>query len=340
MSSHKKTSIKDIARETDFSITTVSRVLNGKGEEYRISQKTEKLVQEAAKKLNYRANYAAANLKSGKSNTIALLIPSLSNPFFANMASEINKDLREAGYITILSESSENLRIEKDILDTLFTRNIEGLIIVPCSERYEHIVQLRNQGLPIICIDRYFENLDMPYVSTNNYEGAKMGTKHLIDNGHRKIAGIQGVLKSIPNQKRVLGFTDALREAGIDSTDISGNDFSVQNGYLETKLLLQKKEKPTAIFAFSNTIALGCLKALKEADLTIPDDISLITFDDHPYLEHLSTPLSCITQPESDIASLAIRFLFALLENDDLKTGQVLLKPELKVRSSVCRINR
>lgn len=339
MSSYKKTSIKDIAKEIDFSITTVSRVLNGKGGEYRISEKTQKLVQGVAKKLNYRANYAAANLKSGKSNTIALLVPSLSNPFFANMASEINKNLREAGFITILSESSESLRIEKDILDTLFTRSIEGLIIVPCSERYEHIIQLRDQGLPIICIDRYFEDLDIPYVSTNNYEGARMGAKHLIDNGHTKIAGIQGVLKSVPNQNRVLGFTDALREAGIDSIELSGNDFSVQNGYLETKLLLAKKEKPTAIFAFSNTIALGCLKALKEANITIPDEMSLLTFDDHPYLEYLSTPLSCITQPESDIANLAIRFLFALLAKDDLKTGQVLLNPELKIRSSVSRIN-
>ena len=339
MSFIKKASIKDIAEETKLSITTVSRVINGKAKEYRIGKKSQKLVLDAAQKLNYNPNYAAANLRSGKSNTIALLVPSLSNPFFASMASEINKDLRDEGFITILSESSENLEIEKDILKNLLKRNIDGLIIVPCGDHYEHIIDLKNNGLPIVCIDRYFEDLDLPYVSTDNYDGAYKATKYLIDNGHTKIHSIQGIHQSVPNKQRARGFKDAMRDAGIEKINISGNDFSVQNGYLETKLILQKKERPTAIFTFSNTIAMGCLKALREEKLNIPEDISLIAFDDHPYLDFLSTPLSCVVQPESDIAKLAIRFLFSIINNDPLKTQQVLLKPEIKVRKSVRNIS-
>jgi LacI family transcriptional regulator len=338
MSVLKKPSLKDIAQETQLSITTVSRVINGKAKQYRIGKKSQKLVLDAAKKLNYNANYAAANLRSGKSSTIALLVPSLSNPFFASMASEINQDLHEEGFITILSESSENLDIEKDLLNNLLKRNIEGLIIVPCGDQYEHILKLKKQGLPIVCIDRYFEDLDLPYVSTDNYDGAYKATKYLIDNGHSRIFAIQGISQSVPNQQRAKGFKDAMRDTGIKNINISGNDFSVQNGYLETKLILQSKERPTAIFTFSNTIAMGCLKALREEELNIPEDISLITFDDHPYLDYLATPLSCVVQPESDIAKLATRFLFSMLNNNGIEPQQVLLKPEIKIRNSVRRV--
>lgn len=334
----KKTRIKDIAAETNLSITTVSRVINGKAREYRIGKSSEKKVLDAVQKLNYKPDYAAVSLRSGKSKAIALLIPSLNNPFFASMASEINKDLRKEGFITILSESSENIENEKDILKNLLKRNIEGLIIVPSGEDYEHIVELKSQGLPIVCIDRYFEELDIPYVSTDNYAGAYSATEYLIKKGHRKIAVIQGVNQSVPNKQRVKGYKDAMNQEKLDDTAISGDAFSVQNGYLETKLLLQKKERPTAIFAFSNTIAMGCLKALKEENIKIPEEMSLITFDDNPLLDFLSTPLTCVVQPEIDIANLAIRFLYSIIDKKPLETQQVLLKPELKIRKSVQNI--
>jgi LacI family transcriptional regulator len=193
-------------------------------------------------------------------------------------------------------------------------------------------------GLPIICIDRYFEDLDIPFVSTDNYDGAYNATKHLIENGHSLIACIQGVQQSTPNRLRVKGFIDALENAGIKNYTIAGDDFSVQNGYLETKLLFQQKEKPTAIFTLSNTIAMGCMKALKEMNVRIPDDISLITYDDHPYLDYLATPLSCIAQPVSDISKIAIKFLFSRLNNNEVKIQQVLLKPEMKYKKSIKRI--
>lgn len=331
----RKPGIKDIAKETNLSVSTVSRVMNGKAKEYRIGEKSQKIILDAAKKLNYSPNHAAAMLKSGRSRTIALVVPTLSNPFFASLASEINKDLREEGYTTILSESGEDLTLEKEILQTLLSRDIEGLILVPSGKEYEHIIVLQKQGLPIVCMDRYFDHPDLPYVSTDNYEGAHQATKLLIDHGHRNILGIQGVKNSVPNEQRALGFKAALKEEGIDRLNITGNDFSVQNGYLETKLAFQSQNLPTAIFAFSNTIALGCLKALKEEGLEIPRDVSLICFDDHPYLDFLSTPLTCVVQPESDIARLTTRFLFSIINNSSLESTQVLLKPQIKERKSI-----
>ena len=337
--SKQKVNITEIAEKTQLSISTVSRVLSGKAEQYRIGKKSQQKIQDAAKELNYVPNHYAANLKSGKSDTIGLIVPSLNNPFFAGIASEINAEVRKFGYITIIGDSDEDLEIEKMELQQLMARNIEGLIIVPCGNQWQHIKSLYDQGLPIICIDRYFEELDIPYVSTDNYDGAYSATKHLIENGHSEIACIQGVQHSTPNRLRVKGFIDAMKESGIDNYNVVGDDFTVQNGYLETKLLFQQNERPTAIFTLSNTIAMGCMKALKEENLRIPNDVSLITFDDHPYLDYLSTPLSCIAQPVSDISKIALKFLFSRIKNKDTKTNQVLLKPTMKIKESVRRIN-
>lgn len=334
----QKVNIVDIAKKAGVSISTVSRVLNGKAEQFRISEKSQQRVRETAKKLNYVPNQFAANLKSGKSNTIALIIPSLSNPFFAEIASEINAEVRNRGYITIIGDSDENMETENEELLQMQSRNIEGLVIAPSSQTGKSIKRLYDQGVPVVCIDRYFENLDIPYVSTDNYEGAMMGTHHLIEHGHSEIACIQGVQNSVPNKLRIQGFKDAMKEAGIKDYIISGDEFSIQNGYKETKLLLQMKKPPTAIFALSNTIAIGCVKALREENIQVPEHISIITFDDHPFLDYLATPLTCITQPTREICRLAVKYLFFMLTNKEIKLSQVLLKPELKYRRSVKRI--
>jgi LacI family transcriptional regulator len=338
----KKPNIKDIALKTDLSISTVSRVLNGKSKQYRIGKKSQKKIEGAAKELNYIPNYFAANLKSNKTNTIGLIVPNLNNPFFATIASKINIELRNHGYTTIIGDTNENVKIEKMELNQFVSRNIEGLIIVPCGNEKDHIKQIYDQGLPLILIDRYFEDLDVPYVSTDNFDGAVKATKLLIEHGHTAISCIQGIKRSIPNQLRVKGFKYAMKEAGIaDTMNVVGDDFSIQNGFLETKMLLQKKERPTAIFTLSNTIAMGCLKALKQENILIPEDISIITFDNHENLDYLATPITSIAQPVEDICKIATKYLLSKLNDQKADTiTQVILKPEIKHRKSITKIDR
>jgi len=335
----RKTNIKDIAQFTSLSITTVSRVLNGKAKQCRISEKSQKKILDAAEALNYTPNQIAVNLQSGRSRTIALIVPSLMNPFFARIAGQINMELQRLGYATLISDSNENQEIEKEELKQMNSRNVEGIIIAPCGNSPDQLKFIQSQKIPVVCIDRYIEGLDIPFVSTDNYKGAYLATKHLIKNGHTNIACIQGIESSMPNKLRIKGFKAALKEAGVKNNSISGYDFSVQNGYTETLLLLQNKHKPTAIFAMSNTIALGCMKALKENNYRIPDDISLITFDDHPYLDYLATPLTCVAQPVNDICRIAVRLLFSIINNEEIKADQVLLQPSLKFRESVKQLN-
>lgn len=330
-----KINITDIAKKTGLSITTVSRVLNGKGEQYRISKESRQKILDAAKEMHYVPNLYAANLRTGKSKTIALIVPSLSNPFFAAIASGVNAEIRKYGYITIITDSDENPENEKQELEQLNARNIEGLIIAPCGNKWKHIKEIHDQQVPVICIDRYFEDLDLPYVSTDNYDGAFRATKYLINNGHTSIACIQGIRESTPNRLRVKGFIEALEESGITNYSIAGDDFTIQNGYLETKLLMQQKERPTAILTLSNTIAMGCMKAIKEENVRIPEELSMITFDEHPYLDYLSTPLSCVAQPVNDIIQIAVKFLFSRLENEDMPVTKVLLKPKIIIKDSI-----
>lgn len=334
----KKSNIKDLSEITGMSVSTISRVLNGKAKQFRISKKTQEKVLNAAKELNYVPNQIAVNLKRGKTKTIALVIPSLSNPFFANMAAMVSLELRKQGYTTLISDSNEQTDLEQEELMQVVSRNVDGILLSPCSEYGEHINSVQKQGIPLVCFDRYFPNKDVPYVSSDNFRGAYEGTKYLIENGHKKIACIQGLLSSVPNQVRREGFEAMMKEAQLTDYNITGNEFSVQNGYTETLLLLQATEKPSAIFTFSNNIALGCMKALKEFNLKLPEDISLLTFDNHPYLDYLSTPLTCIAQPVEDICRIAIKQLFSLIDKQELNPDKVLLKPQIIFRDSVKRL--
>ena len=330
-----KVTIKDIAEATDHSITTVSRVLNGKAEQHRISKATQKIVKETAEKLNYIPNHFAANLRSGKSKTIALILPLLSNPFFASVASEINLQLYKHGYMTILTDCDENTDIENKTLKKIQSLNIEGLLIAPSGEKSKEIERLHKSGLPVVCIDRYFEGLDIPYVATDNYAGAYSATQELIKRGHKNIVCLQGNQESTPNQQRVKGYTDALKNVSITQTTILGDSFSMESGYIETMMLLKGKNTPTAIFTLSNTIALGCMKALKEENIRIPEDISLITFDNSPYFDFLKTSLSSIQQPLTEISRIAVKILMAKIKGEELQSTQIFLNPEIKIRDSI-----
>lgn len=334
-----KPNIVDIAEITGFSITTVSRVLNGKGEKYRISKATREKIKSVAEELKYVPNEFARNLRIGKSKTIALIVPSLKNPFFAEIASVVNTEVRKYGYITLIGDSDDQVENEKNELSQLTSRSLEGMIVVPCGEEWDHLVKVQENGLPLICIDRYFEDTSLSYVSSDNYDGAYSATKYLIEQGHTDIACIQGVRYSMPNIQRVKGFADAMKNAGIDAYTVTGDAFTEQNGYLETKLLLSRGKRPSAIFAFSNMIAMGCLKALKEENVRIPEAISLITFDDNPYMNYIDPPLTCISQPVEDICKIAVKILFSHILDDDKKPKHVLLKCMLKVKESVKNVS-
>ncbi len=335
----KSATINDISRETSVSTTTVSRVLNGYSRKYRISEETEQHVIEVARKFDYRPNHMAVSLRKKTSNLIGLVVPDLSNSFFTNIASIVTNELKKNGYSVIITDCGDDENTEVEVVQLLNDRRIDGLLVMPSGEQRNHLEDLFRQGIPVICIDRYFESSPLPYVATNNYSGAYEITKYLLHCKHTKIACIQGLPHVMPNSQRVKGYVDAMKDAGLEPFSITGNDFSQENGYLETKLLLQKEQRPTAIFGLSNTIILGALKAMQEENLTVPGDMSMVTFDNAEYLSFLNPPMTSIAQPNSEIAQMSIKMLMRMIHKNDTllteKPEQILLNPTIIHRSSV-----
>lgn len=334
-----KETLSSIADRLGISTTTISRVLSGKTEKYRISQDTSERVMAEVRRCGYVPSFLAQSLRKNKTNTIGLVLPSISNPYFADIASAVIAGAREQGYTTIIVDSMEDERNQQHALRALLSRKVDGIIAAPCGSDPRYFEEIR-KNIPLVLVDRYFENSMIPYVTANNYKGAFDATEKLIQNGHELIACIQGDIESVPNKARVKGYRGALKKYGLENQAlVVGDAFSIQNGYLETKLLLSRPVRPTAIFVLSHTILLGALKAIQDTSYRIPDDISLISFDDHLSLDYMTPPMTRVSQPVEEMGHLAAKLLFDYIENKNDSVTQLALSTTLIVRSSVARLS-
>ena len=334
--------IRDLAGVLGLSITTVSRVLNGKAKKYRISEETQQRVMQAAKEYNYVPNKLARGLKLSRTDTLGLIIPDISNPFFADIAQSIEKEARSNGYSLILGDSGEDQMVEKELIRLLLSHKVDGIIIAPVGTDYKQIIQTYNSGMPLVVIDRCYPEIGLPFITSDNYQGGYDAVNYLISMGHRKIACIQGILKSRPTTERVRGYKDALCNSGIplDGNLIVGDNYNTENGYKQTRILFSMEDPPTAIFALSNLIGLGVIKAAEEMGLNIPENISLISFDEQPYSAFLGTPMTTIDQKKNEMGQLAVDVLLKYISNKEYrkKVINMTLKTNLIIRDSVRRI--
>ena len=227
-----KNNIFSISERTGYSPSTVSRVLSGKAQKYRISQKAVAIITEEADRSHYRPNIVAQSLRMQRTNIIGLLVPGIENPFFSNLASILISLLDARGYRTLLADSRESPEEEGQELEMMLRGGVDGIICVPASESPQLHEKVARQ-IPMVLIDRYFRDTTLPYVCTDNYTGAKMAAELLLKKEYKCILAIQGVPGSIPNQERVRGFVDTLEGHHVDF-DIVGNAFSIENGYRET----------------------------------------------------------------------------------------------------------
>ncbi len=333
-----KVTLKEIAGKTGYSISTVSRVLSGKTAIGRISSRTAEEIIKTARDYNYFPNLVAQNNRLNKTGTIGLVLPSITNPYFSDIANSVIAEVTKNSCTTIVLVSGESQENEKSVLSTLMSGKVDGIIAVPVGRDSSLYEEINADYVPVVLVDRYFPESKLPYVTTNNYAGGYAAAEYLIMNGHKRIACIQGVESSLPNVRRVKGFRDALTKAGIAEHIVVGNEFSIQNGYLETKLLLSRGENPTAIFALSNTIMLGVVKAVKESALGIPEDISIVAFDNNMYMDYLSPVITRVSQSTDEMGTLAARLLFEGMNSKTRKTNKIELTPNLLIGGSVKNI--
>jgi len=327
--------IKTLANITGFSTTTVSRVLNGTYRKYRVSEKTAAVIHAEAKKLRYIPNQAAVNLRLKKNQSIGLIVPSLANPFFSTIASIISKAFYNRDYSVYMIDCDENQRIEKETINKISAQNLDGLIIIPSGNEYDHLQRIIDIKLPVIFIDRYFDDLPVPFVSTDHFQGALSAIELLVENGHRKIACIQGNPEVVSSMERVKGYRAGIEKHNLSFQYIGGQEFTQQAGYDEMKRILELEDRPTAIFALSDTISLGVLKALQEQGYHIPEDFSLVSFDNSQYLDFLACPITSIAHPVEDIAERAVNLLLERMEQGLCVQDSILFAPQLIERNSI-----
>lgn len=331
----------EISQKTGYSVSTVSRVLHDQSNKYKISEDTKQAVRKAAEELGYRPNMLARGLRLNQTHEVGVIVPDISNPFFATLVKSMAGELRKTGYSIFVCDADENTKLEAESLQILLEKKVDGLILAPVGLESGHLKKAAESSIPVILVDRCLEELAVDSVSVDNFRGAYLAVQHLIREGHKHIAFIQGLPGTYVNEGRLQGYKRALLDAKIpiDEKLIAGEDFRNYNGYLETKLLLKLHTPPTAIFTAGDLIAMGTLEALREEQRRVPQDISLVTFDDPSFATYLSPALTAVAQPVDKMGEIAVKLLFRRMRTPEGEPKKILLEPQLIVRNSVARVS-
>jgi len=339
----KQITLADLARELKVSPATVSRALKDHPD---ISADTRKKVKELARSLHYRPNSIAQGLRKQESKIIGVIIPEIVHHFFSSVISGIMEHAYKAGYRVMLCQSMEMLEKEIEDVEALFSSRVDGILISLANEtnNYKHLEEVRNYGVPIVSFDKVCQNMpNHSKVIIDDYEGAFNITTHLLEQGYRNIAHIHGPLNPITSQNRLNGYRDALSAQNVPENPdyIMGCQFVTQEeGYNFTKKLISLPNRPDAIFAVTDLVAIGAMVAIKEAGLSIPNDLAVVGYSDWAMASVVEPSLTTVAQPGFEMGSLATQLLIDeikyLHEDHDLPyrhTTEV-LKTEMKIRDS------
>lgn len=318
----KRVTISSIAQEVGVSNTLVSLVLNGKGNANSINKETQKRVLEKARELNYQPNQVARGLRTGTTKTIGLIVADISNPIYAKIARIAEKYADQEGYSLFMCSSDEDEAREKKLLQMLVDRQVDGIILASTMQDLATIQNLINQNFPIVLFDRYFDDLECNYVGVDNLTATQEAINHLIKNGHQNIGFLTLTPEHISSLRdRKMGFLKAMEHAGLplhpDHMIELNFDHLKDKNYKKIKDFIINNPAITAIFTTNNSLAVGCMDAIHQLGKKIPEDISLITFDDVELFQYTNPPLSSIAQPIEKIGEIAISSLLQQIKSED-----------------------
>ena len=306
--------ITDVAKHVGVSVATISRYLSG------FTVRNQEQIREAIIELNYRPSAAARNLKSGRTGIIAIVVPDITNPFFASIVEGAEGAVGDDRMILLVSTGDSRQREEK-ALTQLFGR-VDGVIMAPLTEDEQGPSFFSQFGLPIVFVDRVTKDGEkFSSVLTDNVKGAILATDYLIGQGHSKIAMIGGPLSTTPGKRRADGYREGLRRAGINvpADYFAESDFSEAGGYAAMCQLLESDQPPTAVFVANNLMTMGALHALRDRGVSVPDQISIIGFDDLEFAELIHPPLTVIARDARLQGSQAMELMIKHL-NDGAST--------------------
>lgn len=341
----KSLSIVDIAKQLNISQTTISFILNGKSKDKRISDEMTEKVLRFVEKVGYKPNLLARSFRTGKTNIIGLMVEDISNPFFANVAYLIEEKAYANGYKILYCSTENDPRKARELLLMLKDRCVDGYIITPTESLLKEVEGLVNDGAPVILFDRRFEDDNFDHVLLDNRSSTYNASKHLIDQGFREIGFI--TINSLQTQmkERMTGYENAMDDHGLNQhiKEVSFSHAGEQTvEHIED--FIRRKKKLEAVIFSTNYLGISGLKAIRNLGLSIPDDLAVVSFDDHILFDMYTPGITSIVQPIEEMSAQLINILLQKLSlPQDHKTAirqQIILPGQLIVRQSSLRLEK
>lgn len=331
--------MKEVAELAGVSVATVSRVINRSGY---VRLELQEKVEQAMRDLRYRPSALARSLRRQETLTIGLLLPQLDQPFFSRLAYTVVQALFARDYQTLVCSSEEDQQHENVSVDMLIRQRVDGVIATPIGSSGQALKQLVDYGVPVVILDRDVPSVSVNKVFSDHRQGGRIAAEHLVSLGHRSIAIIGPSDDAASVVQRLEGALEVFRQHGIRPhvrtlrPDERGDYY--MRGYAMARPLLSGSDRPTAIFALTDVMAVGVLRAAVEAKLRVPDDISVVGFDDIPLAQQSVPALTTVQQPTDEMARVAVDVLLAQIQNRDLAPQTRVLPTQLVQRESTAKV--
>lgn len=330
----KRATLKDVAKKAAVSVSTASRALNGYGY---ASARVQQRVRKTARELGYTPHAAARSLKLQRTCTVGLIIADIANPFYSFLADGVLDRARALGYHVILCATNEDAPLEREYLQVLLQERVDGIIAVPTGNNLALWQQAMAEGTQLVLVDREINGITTDVILVDNVRGAYEAVSYLIHLGHNRIGIISGPRVTTTGAGRLQGYYQAMAAArlSVDPDLVRVTSFKRESGFEALDALLGLDAPPTAIFAANNVLGEAALFGIRQRGLVIPDDISLLLFDDVPWASLTSPRLTLVSQPARTLGTVALERLVQCLQSTDKTPMQrVVLEPELVIRES------
>jgi LacI family transcriptional regulator len=334
----KRASISDIAKELNLAVSTVSRALSGHS---RISEATRQRVWQLAEQLDYQPNHLAAALRKGRSNTLGVILPNIDGHFFALVMKGVEAVANQAGYNVMLCQSNEDHAHEAKNVETLMNAQVDGILVSLARNTHDfnHFDKVQQRKMPLVFFDRILDGSEVSAVVVDDFQGAYLATKHLLDQGRRRVAHFGGPQHLNIYKDRYLGYCQALREAGLPVAEervVLFKDMSLEDGAAGIRQLLALTERPDALFSAGDFTAVGALQALKAEGLRVPHDVALSGFGNETFSSLTEPKLTTVDQQCVEMGGAAVRLLLEMVRDKGarLLPRKIVLAPQLLARES------
>ena len=334
----KKITLQDIASQLKISKATISIVLNGHGDEKRVSKETQEKIIQFARENNYQANHLARGLSLGRSDTIGLIVPNIGDNYFARIARRVERKARRSGYNVVYSSTGESKERESELIQTMLSRGVDGLILASSQKNQEDILELKKSLFPFVLIDRCYPEIETNFVGEDNADGVSQATNQLFKMGKKRIGfvSLKSGLEAL--HMRLAGYQNTMMQNGlpVEDTFIEKLDYEYsESDMLEViKSMAQPPSSIDGIVFATHFLAVSGLRALKKLDLRIPGDVALVSFGQKSAFDLIEPPVTSVIQPVDELGDRAVEILLDNMGGKSTELKHIILNNTLEIRKS------